>query len=640
MRALTVVSFQYRYFAQEEMRFRNDPAMKQVPLKHRGLDPEYLRRTLPTKPGVYLFKDAAERVLYVGKAKSLRNRVLSYLKPSGDLSGKTRIMLTKARELETILTDTENEAFILEDTLIKRHMPRYNVILRDDKRYPCLRLDLRQVFPRLQIVRRIRKDGSLYYGPYSSAGSVRGTLKLIETVFPLRKCRGNRPPKRSRPCLNFQLGRCMGPCTQEVAAGTYDELLLQVRLFLEGRNPELMRRLGEEMKSAAESLQFEKAARIRDRIRAVERTVERQTVVSASMEDRDVIGLASKGDLHQIVNLQVRKGALTGSLGFRFRSRGASRGELVAAFVKQYYSDGVFVPADILVSDPVEDDAAIGAWLSGAAGKKVALHQPKRGEKRRLVGMAVTNAENLLGAGDEGREDIMQLVRKALQMSHRPEFIECVDISNIQGSQAVGAVVAFREGEPLYSGYRSYRIHAVDGVDDYAMMAETVERRLSKGPSPDLLLIDGGKGHLAAVARVVNRLRPTDRPFLAAIAKKDDRSGDRGDKVFIPGRKNPLSLEPDNPALLRLMRIRDEAHRRAVSYHRRLRGKALKASALDAVPGIGPKRKRDLLNRFKDVDALSRAAPEEISELPGISLKTARRVLAVLKTEETPLTPS
>ncbi|MGM0664010.1 MAG: excinuclease ABC subunit UvrC [Thermodesulfobacteriota bacterium] len=608
--------------------------MKQVLLKHQDLDPESLRKSLPAKPGVYLFKDGAERILYVGKAKDLKKRVLSYVKSSDDLSGKTRMMISRAGCLETIITDTENEAFILEDTLIKRHMPRYNVIFRDDKRYPCLRLDLRHTYPRLQVVRRIRKDGALYYGPFSSAGSVRDTLKLIETVFPLRKCRGNRPPKRSRPCLNYQLGRCLGPCTEEVPADVYGELLVQVRLFLEGRNRELLGRLSADMKSAADSLQFERAARIRDRIRGMKQIVERQNVVSGSMEDRDVIGLAGKGDIFQVVILHVRKGALAGSLSFRFRSRNASQGEVMAAFVKQYYAGGVFIPGDILISHPVEDITAIGSWLSDLGGRRVALHQPKRGEKRRLVGMAVKNAENLLERQAAGDVDIMELVRVALQMGHRPERIECIDISNIQGSQAVGTVAAFREGEPDSSRYRNYRIRTQEGIDDYAMMAETAGRRLSKGDLPDLLLVDGGKGHLAAVERVVNSLRPADRPALAAIAKRDERLGEPADKVFIPGRRNPLSLGPDHPVLHLLMRIRDETHRRAVGYHRRLRGKAMTASLLDAVPGIGPKRKKALLNRFGDLEVISRTAPEALSELPGINLKTAQMVLDVLKTKE------
>jgi excinuclease ABC subunit C len=601
--------------------------MNQEPISYRGLDPESLRRDVPTGPGVYLFKDAAGRILYVGKAKNLRKRVLSYCKPVADLPPKTRLMVQKARSLDTLLTDTENEAFILEDTLIKRHMPRYNVVLRDDKRYPCLRLDLRRPYPRLQVVRRIQKDGALYFGPFSSAGSVRTTLKLIETIFPLRKCRGNQPPRRSRPCLNFQLNRCLGPCTQDVPPETYRDLVEQVRLFLEGRNRELLVRLGKDMKAASEGLQFEKAARIRDQIRAVERTIERQHVVSRSMEDRDAIGVAFKDGVFQVVNLHVRNGALAGSRGYLFRERAASPSEVLEAFIKQYYARETFIPASILISHPVDDRASIEAWISELAGRKVTLHRPVRGEKRRLVSMAETNAENLLRAQAAAREDVMEQLRNVLRLEERPSTVEGMDISNFQGSKAVGTVVRFREGRPDRSGYRNYRIHQVEGIDDYAMMAEMTARRLPKGHWPDVLLVDGGRGHLAVVKRVVDEVAGQEGPALAALAKRDDHLGEQADKVFVPGRKNPLSLAPDHPVLLFLMQVRDETHRRAVAYHRRLRGKAMKASALDGVPGVGPKRKKLLLTRFGSVKALAGAAPEKIAEVPGITLGTARAIL-------------
>lgn len=605
--------------------------MNQEPISYPGLDPESLRRDVPTGPGVYLFKDAAGRILYVGKAKNLRKRVLSYLKPAEDLPQKTRLMVQKAQSLDTLLTVTENEAFILEDTLIKKHRPRYNVVLRDDKRYPCLRLDLRHTYPRLQIVRRIQKDGALYFGPFSSAGAVRTTLKLIETIFPLRKCRGNHPPKRSRPCLNFQLGRCLGPCTQDVPAATYRGLVEQVKLFLEGRNRELLGRLRKDMKAASEGLQFEKAARIRDQIRAVERTIERQHVVSRSMEDRDAIGIASKDGAFQVVNLHVRSGAVAGSRAYLFRERTASPSEVLEAFIKQYYARETFVPAGILISHPVEDRASIEAWISELSGRKVTLHRPVRGEKRRLVSMAETNAESLLRVQAAAREDVMEQLRSVLRLEERPSTVEGMDISSFQGAKAVGTVVRFSEGHPDRGGYRNYRIRRVEGIDDYAMMAEMTARRLPKGDWPDVLLVDGGRGHLAAVKRVVDEVAGPESPALAALAKRDERLGETADKVFVPGRKNPLSLPPDHPVLLFLMQVRDETHRRAVAYHRKLRGKAMKASALDSVAGVGPKRKQLLLARFGSVRALAGAAPESIAEVPGITIETARNILGALE---------
>jgi len=605
--------------------------MNGEPLSHPDLDPESLRRRVPPHPGVYLFKDAEGRILYVGKAKDLRKRVLSYVRPSAELPHKTRLMLRRARSLETLLTETENEAFILEDTLVKRHLPRYNIILRDDKRYPCLRLDLRNPYPRLQIVRRMKKDGALYFGPFSSAGAVRSTLKLIETVFPLRKCRGDRPPKRSRPCLNFQLGRCLAPCTRDVPRAAYRELVQQVRLFLEGRNRELLGRLRKEMVKASDRLQFERAARIRDRIRAVERITERQNVVSRAMEDWDVIGLAEKDGAWQVVNLHVRKGSLAGSRSYRFRARTDRAEEVMGAFIKQHYARGAFFPRKILISHEADDLPAIQSWIGDLAGRKVLIHRPQRGEKHRLVRLAETNAKSLLATRASRDEGLLDQVRTALQLKGRPVVVEGLDISHVQGHPAVGTVVAFREGKPDKNGYRNYRIKGANGVDDYAMMAEMVSRRMAAGEPPDLFLVDGGKGHLAAVERVLHPAgEPGEVPALAAIAKRDQRRGEPADKIFLPGRKNPLALAPDHPVLLFLMRVRDETHRRAVGYHRKLRDRTMSTSVLDGVPGIGPKRKRLLLNRFGDVAALTQAAPEDLAALPGISLKTARAVLKAL----------
>jgi len=605
--------------------------MDQESLSHPDLSPESLRIRVPSGPGVYLFKDGQGRILYVGKAKDLRKRVLSYVGTSKDLPQKTRLMIQKARSLETLLTDTENEAFILEDTLIKRHLPRYNVILRDDKRYPFLRLDLAPTYPRLQLVRRMKKDGALYFGPFSSAGSVRSTLKLIETVFPLRKCSGDRPPRRSRPCLNFQLGRCLAPCTRDVPPDAYRDLVEQVRLFLEGRNRELLGRLGREMRSASEALQFERAARVRDRIRAVQRITERQHVVSRAMEDWDVIGLAGEDGVYQVVNLHVRKGALAGSRSYLFKTGTASPGDVMEAFVKQYYARGTFIPKKVLVSMESGDLPAIESWISHLAGRKVAMYSPRRGEKRRLVAMADTNARSMLATRAAGQDDVLEEVRKALHLEHLPVVIEGLDISNFQGGMAVGSVAAFRQGKPDRAGYRNYRIREVAGVDDYAMMSEMVSRRMDKGGPPDLFLVDGGKGHLAVVQRVLDRWDESERPALAAIAKRDEGLGEQADKVFLPGRKNPLPLPPGHPVLLFLMRVRDETHRRAVGYHRRLRAEGMTASALDGIPGVGPKRKRLLLNRFGDVKALSGAAPEDLAALPGISLDMARTILGSLK---------
>lgn len=602
--------------------------MNETPLTLHDLAPESLRSSLPEGPGVYIFKDSSDQIIYVGKAKNLKKRALAYFKPSGELPHKTALMMNKAEGLDYFLTSTEKEAFILEDILVKRHMPRYNIILRDDKRYPCLRLDIRNPFPRLSIVRKIQKDGALYFGPFSSANSVRSTLKLIDRIFHLRKCKGRDLPKRSRPCLNYQLGRCLGACVHAVSSSAYKEIVHQVKLFLEGRNRELIRQLKEHMEQASEQLDFEKAAHIRDQIRAVEATIERQHVVSPKMEDQDVIGLAQEDGRFQVVILFVRKGYLLGNRDYLFRNKGVSSSQIMEAFLKQYYARESFIPKQIFISESVEDLTPLNDWISDLAGKKVFIHHPRKGEKRLLVRMAVTNAENLLSTRREiQKDDLMALSKSVLRLSKVPRAIEGLDISNLHGDQAVGTVVSYVDGLSRKSGYRNYRIKGIKGIDDYGMISEVVSRRLSKGNPPDLFLVDGGKGHLLAVRKAMRKFPGLEVPHVVAIAKADGRKGDKTDKIYILGRKNPLSLKGDHPLLLLLMRIRDEAHRRAITYHRKLRGKRFKESELDQIPGIGPKKRKILLGHFGDVTGVSQAKIEDLVTLPGISHSLAKNIL-------------
>jgi excinuclease ABC subunit C len=602
--------------------------MNEAPLTLQDLAPESLRINLPQGPGVYIFKDRSDQIIYVGKAKNLKKRVLAYFKPSSELPHKTALMMNKAEGLDYFLTATEKEAFILEDTLVKRHMPRYNIILRDDKRYPCLRLDIQNPFPRFRIVRKIKKDGALYFGPFSSANSVRSTLKLIDRIFHLRKCKGRDLPKRSRPCLNYQLGRCLGACVHEVSSSAYKEIVDQVKLFLEGHNRELIRQLRKNMTQASEQLDFEKAARMRDQIRAVEATIERQHVVSPKMEDQDVIGLAQENGRFQVVILFVRKGYLLGSRDYLFRNKGGSSSEIMEAFLKQYYAQESFIPKHILISEYVEDLPPLTDWISDLAGKRVSVHHPMRGEKLRLIRMAVTNAENLLTTRAEiQKEDLMVLAKFVLRLSKVPRAIEGLDISTLRGDQAVGTVVSFLDGLPHKSGYRNYKIKGIEGIDDYGMMSEVVSRRLSKGNLPDLFLVDGGKGHLLAVKKVMSNFPGLELPEVVAIAKADDRKRSNTDKIYILGRKNPLSLKSEHPVLLLLMRVRDEAHRRAITYHRKLRGQRFKESELDQIPGIGQKKRRLLLRHFGDVIGVSEAKFEDLVLIPGISQSLAKNIL-------------
>jgi excinuclease ABC subunit C len=595
------------------------------------VDAGKLRQVLPDGPGAYLFKESSGRVIYVGKAKSLKKRVLSYFRPPAHFSLKTALMMKKACGLDFILTSTEKEAFILESNLIKKFMPRYNVILRDDKQYPCLRLDIKETYPRLSIIRRIKKDGSLYFGPFSSAHSVRSTLKVINRVFQLRKCKGRGLPKRTRPCMD----RCLGPCTHHVPVSEYRQIVKQVRLFLEGRNRELIERLQKDMAGASDLLDFEKAAKVRDQIRAIEKTVERQHVVSPRLEDQDIIGLARGKDRFQVVILFVRKGCVVGNRDYFIKNPGGHASEVMEAFLKQYYAGSAFIPKQVLISEPVEDLLSITEWLCDLAGKKIVIHRPKKGEKLRLMSMAVTNAQSLLTSSAEHEdEDLMDIVRSALKLKKPPRFIEGLDISNLQGDMAVGSVVSFADGLPHRSGYRNYRIKAVNGIDDYGMMAELVKRRVSRGRLPDLFIVDGGKGHLAAVIRVLDLAATGDAVEVASIAKPDQGRNEKQDKVYLPGRKNPVLLRPDHPALLLMMRIRDEAHGRAISYHRKLRAKNLTESELDLIPGIGAKRKRLLLNHFKDINSIAGASEDELSQVPGFNRSLAGNMVSFFRGRE------
>ncbi|MBW1852829.1 MAG: excinuclease ABC subunit UvrC [Deltaproteobacteria bacterium] len=599
------------------------------------LQPERLRRVLPDSPGVYCFKDCSGRVIYVGKAKSLKKRVLSYFRPYKDFSSKTALMMKKACGLDFILTSTEKEAFILESSLIKKYMPRYNVILRDDKQYPCVKLDVNEDYPRLSIVRKIKKDGAVYFGPFSSASAVRSTHRAIDRLFKLRKCKNRGLPKRTRPCLNYQMGRCLGPCTYDISVSEYREIVQQVRLFLDGCNRELIVKLKEDMAKAADNLDFERAVGIRDQIMAIEKTIERQHVVSRRLEDQDIIGMSQKEDQYQVVSLFVRKGYVVGSRNNLFHDPGGSPSEVMEAFLKQYYSREGFIPGKIFVSEPIEDLVPVTEWLGDLAGKRVVIRKPIKGEKLRLVNMAIANAENLLaGHAESQEEELMNQVQLLLKLEKRPRFIEGLDISNFQGDMAVGTIASFVDGLPHKPGYRNYRIKGIESIDDYGMMTELVKRRIARGQLPDLFVVDGGKGHLSCVKSVVDGKTTANKTAVISIAKPDEKRQEKYDKIYLPGRKNPLNLRPDHPVLLLMMRIRDEAHRRAVSYHRKLRGQRLTESKLDRIPGIGPKRKKILLKHFGDLNAVAGASLNALLEVDGITPSLAERIFIFMSGKE------
>jgi len=592
-----------------------------------GLDPEALRLSLPSNPGVYLFKDSSGDVIYVGKAKNLKKRVMSYFRPPADVPDKTVHMISRAESLDTIVTGTEQEAFILEGTLIKKFMPRYNVILRDDKRYPLLRLDVQEPFPRLTVVRRMRKDGALYFGPFSSAGSMRSTLKVVDRLFPLRKCKGKGLPKRTRPCLNYQMGRCLGVCVNPVEASEYRKIVQQVRLFLEGRNSELKAQLRNEMLEASARLDFEKAAALRDQIAGVERVVERQHVVFPRIRELDAVGFSMDGPNIRVAVLYIRNGAVVGSRKFALDAVGSDATEVVEAFLTQHYAHQPVIPGEILVSDPLEDESSIEEWFKGLMGRKIRVHKPLRGDKRVLAQMAVENAARGPSASSgPDRGELMDMVMRVLGLRRSPRRIEGLDISNIQGQKAVGSVVSFLDGLPHREGYRNFRIE-VDGIDDYGMMLELISRRLLHEPLPDLFLVDGGRGHLSAVLPVLDRLDSEEAPEVAAIAKAEPAHGETVDKLYVRGRKNPIRLGRNDPVLMLMMRIRDEAHRRAIGYHRFLRAKSIKGSVLDMIEGVGSVRRKSLLKHFRSVEEIAGATVEEISRVPGVPEVVARRIV-------------
>ncbi len=584
----------------------------------------------PLEPGVYLMRDAAGKVVYVGKAKSLKKRLASYWRPGAEQPVKTQRLLAVVRGVEWIVTGSEKEAVILEAGLIKRHRPRYNVILRDDKSLPYLRLSVQEDYPRLTVVRRpAMRDGALYFGPFAAPGAMRETLRLLQRAYPLRRCTETELA-RQRPCFYAQTGRCVAPCAGRISKEEYRRLVDEVVMFLRGKTRDLTGLLRERMERAAEREEFELAGLLRDRILAVERTVERQAVVGSPDEEADVIGLARGDGLAEVALLFVRGGNLIGSRGFSFK-RDVPDAELLSAFVAQYYPKEHLIPAEILVPVELPEAALLSEALSEAAGRKVRLHHPRRGDKRRLLDMAAANAESGLKLRlhrGEATEELQRALAERLSLPVPPRRIECVDISNIGGEHAVGAIVAYLEGQPEKSGYRRYRVRLTGGPDDYAMMREVLSRRFSKTeePLPDLLLVDGGKGQLNVAVRVLQELGLAQRLEAAAIAKeRAGREGAERDRIFRPGRKNPVTLA--RSPLLYLARIRDEAHRFAIGYYQKVHRRSLK-SLLEEVPGVGPVWRGRLLREFGSLKRLSEVGVDGLlARLPGLGERRARAIM-------------
>jgi excinuclease ABC subunit C len=599
--------------------------------------------TISTGPGVYLLKDAHGKVIYVGKALNLRARVRSYVR-GGDERTQVRFLVGRLADVETVVTSNEKEALILENTLIKQYRPRYNIRLKDDKSYVSVKVTVTDPWPRVLVTRRIVKDGSRYFGPFHHASAVRDTLDTIRKIFPLRTCSDPVFRNRSRPCIEYDIKRCLGPCVLPVDRAAYEEHLRQAMLLLEGRNREVTALLRARMDAAAEAERFEDAARLRDQIRAVETTQERQQVADHWGADQDVFGLYREGGAIEIQVLFVRHGTLVGTVAYAFDDWELPDEEVLEAVLTQFYqATERDVPDEILVPVPIGDAVVRSEYLTERRGRRVTVLAPQRGAKLRLVEMARENAKQGFGArreaASEGTRQVAELQRK-LRLRTPPARLECVDIATFQGGESVGSVVAFVDGQPWKAGYRRYRLRSVVGTDDFASIAEVLERRFRAGekrdPLPDLLVIDGGAGQLAAARAVLEQVGLPELPVIGLAKERVARDptarelARRPERLFLPGRKNPVVLRANSTALFLLQRARDEAHRFANAYHRQLRDRARLRSPLDDVPGIGPRRRRELLRHFGSLKRLRAATVDELLTVPGISTDLAARIKEAL----------
>ncbi|MGE4559926.1 MAG: excinuclease ABC subunit UvrC [Desulfobulbus sp.] len=602
--------------------------------KYSPLSAEFLA-TVSHGPGVYQMI-GKKQVLYVGKARDLRKRLAQYAHYNGPVHSKTAVMLSHVQRVETILTTTEKEALILEAALIKQYRPRYNVILRDDKNYPLIKVTTRDSWPRVVVTRKRLRDGNRYFGPYSSTMAMRATLALLYSQFPLRRCKTIR--KRTRPCLNYQMGRCLAPCAGKVDHAEYGQMVSDVLLILEGKVGEVLKVLTAKMEQAAEQLAFEQAARYRDQIRGLTKTIEHQAIVADHHLDQDVFGIHRQDAAVGIALLFVRGGMITGAQNFFLPDPIGEDDSLLSQTILQYYSGERQPPRELLLPFALEDRDLIGERLGELREGPVSLLAPQRGKRMQLMQMAAANAEQIFSEKakkEQSWEALATGLQSRLRLMNRPETIECLDISNLQGKQAVGSLVCFVRGEKEVRLFRHYRIRSQDTPDDYAMMREVLQRRMTKGLAeerlPDLLLIDGGKGQLQVAMDVLGSLELLSRIDVVAIAKE---KAEEGEKLFRPGRKNPILLPAHSPVLLYLMRIRDESHRFGITFHRKLRGKAQLQSQLDAIDGIGPKRKQQLLQHLGSLKRVNEAAIEELAQVPGIGPELARQIFHRLHPEE------
>lgn len=591
---------------------------------------------LPVKPGVYLMKDISNNVIYIGKASVLRNRVRSYFRKKANLQPKIQRMVSNIHDFEFIVTESELEAFLLESNLIKRYQPRFNARLKDGKSYPFIKIDTAESFPQVYITRKLIDDGSRYFGPYANAGSVRKTLGLLKKLFPYRSCTKHISGTDERPCLDYHINRCVGPCIGAVDEEGYSEVIQQVILFMEGKTHHVTKNIRTKMLEASEALDYEKAAVLRDQLLAIEQIHEKQKVINLSTENIDVIAGANYRDQSRMEVFFVREGKLVGRDQFIMQGTDEnSAGEILGAFITQFYTHTQYIPSKILISEKIVDIQSIISWLTNKKSSKVEVIVPIRGEKKRLLSMVEENAKRgleqlKLKALEEGSsEEAMSQLQEELNLPRLPRRIETYDISNIQGSNAVGSMAVFEDGKPYKRDYRRFIIKNIEGIDDYRMMKEVLTRRFKKLKDnssstqawvkiPDLVLIDGGKGHLGAALQVFLELGVQDIP-LASIAKQNE-------ELFVPQTPEPIILDHRSQALYLLQRSRDEAHRFAITLHRKRRSKSSTISKLDSIPGIGPQRRKQLLRKFGSMAMVRNARIDDIASLPGFNISLAGRI--------------
>ncbi|MCE2390476.1 MAG: excinuclease ABC subunit UvrC [Proteobacteria bacterium] len=592
---------------------------------------------LPDDPGVYLFRDARGSVLYVGKAQNLRARVRSYLVPGGDGRIRMHLLVPRIADVEVVATSSVKEALLLENELIKRHKPRFNVRLRDDKNYLALRIDPREELARFTETRKFARDGALHFGPYTSSQALHQTLSSLQRLFPLRTCSDGvfkNYRRRGRPCLEHSLGRCAAPCCDRIEPEAYAELVRGAVLFLKGRGEDVVAGLEERMREAAEAERFEEAAKLRDRIRAIESTIERQAMVSTQFADRDVLGLAREANQVDVQVLHVRQGKLMGGNAYSFRDVRIDDAAVLESFVSQFYSGDRDIPSEILLPLEIEAAEELASVWRERAGRSVRVARPRRGEGRRLLEMAQRNAALSLAERtrrEQTRDELLDTLRSALRLDDRPEKIECYDVSHLQGALTVASRVVFVNATPHKDGYRRYKLREAAAGDDYGAMREVLRRRLTRldsDPAPDLLLLDGGKGQLGAVRGVLRDLE-IEGISLASLAKQRDpespssrvlrHAGPKRERVFLDGVKDPLLLAPSDPALLLLQRVRDESHRFAIAYHRELRRKTQFRSILDELPGIGPVKRRSLLRHLGSLERIRAAGEDQLAAVPKLT---------------------